>query len=45
MSSRIARRTAILIALVFPLTLPAQRVIPGLDAAAIDTTVKPGDNF
>ena len=48
MSRRIVRSAAILtFAAVFVHAAPlaAQRVIPGLDAAGIDTTVSPGDDF
>ena len=47
MTFRIACRTALFAATLAAPAAPlaAQRVIPGLDAAAIDTTVKPGDDF
>jgi putative endopeptidase len=41
----IRHATLAALALVIATPLAAQRTIPGLDAAAIDTTVRPGDDF
>ena len=45
MSRRLARWVVLLVVLVSAAPLPAQRAIPGLDAAGMDTTVRPGDDF
>jgi len=41
----IRHATLVALALLAATPLAAQRTIPGLDAAAIDTTVRPGDDF
>jgi predicted metalloendopeptidase len=45
LASRVWLASAIAVALASAAPLAAQRAIPGLDASAMDTTVRPGDDF